>query len=198
MGLLESFDETVLYLKVLLHDLKLSLLLELLCQKVLDFFVLNAPTELVDLQPLPITAFRNKEYEALYNEKNININQFNPIQTQTFNNLYNTDDNVLIGAPSSSGKTMCAEIAMLRLFDTNPTGRCVYVTPVQNLAEIVYAEWQPKFDKLGKKTVLLTGETATDLKLIAKGNIIIATPDKWDVLSRRWKQLGGIYDTFTV
>ena len=45
MGLLESFDETVLYLKVLLHDLKLykeklSLLLELLCQKVLDFFVL--------------------------------------------------------------------------------------------------------------------------------------------------------------
>ena len=146
------------------------------------------PTELLDLQPLPITAFRNKEYEALYNEKNININQFNPIQTQTFNNLYNTDDNVLIGAPSSSGKTMCAEIAMLRLFDTNPTGRCVYVTPIQHLAEIVYAEWQPKFDKLGKKTVLLTGETATDLKLIAKGNIIVATPDKWDVLSRRWKQ----------
>ena len=143
------------------------------------------PTELLDLQPLPITAFRNKEYEALYNE---NINQFNPIQTQTFNNLYNTDDNILIGAPSSSGKTMCAEVAMLRLFDTNPEGRCVYVTPVQHLAEIIYAEWQPRFDNLGKKTVLLTGETATDLKLIAKGNIIIATPEKWDVLSRRWKQ----------
>ena len=36
--------------------------------------------------------------------------------------------------------------------------------------------------------MLLTGETATDLKLLAKGNIIVATPDKWDVLSRRWKQ----------
>ena len=143
------------------------------------------PTELLDLQPLPITAFRNKEYEAMYNE---NINQFNPIQTQTFNNLYNTDENVLIGAPSSSGKTLCAEIAMLRLFDTNPEGRCVYVTPMQQLAETVYADWQPRFDNLGKKTVLLTGETATDLKLIAKGNIIISTPEKWDVLSRRWKQ----------
>lgn len=42
--------------------------------------------------------------------------------------------------------------------------------------------------QLGKKVVLLTGETATDLKLLAKGNIIVCTPDKWDVLSRRWKQ----------
>jgi pre-mRNA-splicing helicase BRR2 len=38
------------------------------------------------------------------------------------------------------------------------------------------------------KVVILTGETGTDLKLLAKGNLIIATPDKWDVLSRRWKQ----------
>ena len=36
--------------------------------------------------------------------------------------------------------------------------------------------------------VVLTGETATDLKLLSKGNIIISTPEKWDVLSRRWKQ----------
>lgn len=36
--------------------------------------------------------------------------------------------------------------------------------------------------------MLLTGETGADLKLLAKGNIIISTPEKWDVLSRRWKQ----------
>ena len=36
--------------------------------------------------------------------------------------------------------------------------------------------------------VILTGETGTDLKLLAKGNIIISSPEKWDVLSRRWKQ----------
>ena len=117
------------------------------------------------------------------------MQHFNPIQTQTFNNLYNSDDNMLIGAPPASGKRTCAEIAILRLFETNPeNGRCVYVTPVQDLAEIVYNNWQPKFADLNKKTVLLTGETATDLKLIAKGNIIISTPEKWDVLSRRWKQ----------
>lgn len=36
--------------------------------------------------------------------------------------------------------------------------------------------------------MLLTGETSTDLKLLGKGNIIISTPEKWDILSRRWKQ----------
>jgi pre-mRNA-splicing helicase BRR2 len=94
------------------------------------------PTELLDLQPLPITALRNESFEALYHST---IQQFNPIQTQTFNNLYNTDDNVLIGAPPSSGKRLCAEIAILRLFDSNPEGRCVYVTPMQELADIVFA-----------------------------------------------------------
>lgn len=41
---------------------------------------------------------------------------------------------------------------------------------------------------LGKNVVMLTGETSADLKLLAKGNVIVSTPDKWDVLSRRWKQ----------
>ncbi|CAB4065806.1 SNRNP200 [Lepeophtheirus salmonis] len=65
---------------------------------------------------------------------------------------------------------------------------CVYVTPKQALAEIVYEDWHPRFATLGKKTVILTGETSTDLKLIAKSHVIVTTPDKWDVLSRRWKQ----------
>ncbi len=36
--------------------------------------------------------------------------------------------------------------------------------------------------------VQLTGETAADVKLLDKGNIIVATPEHWDMLSRRWKQ----------
>lgn len=36
--------------------------------------------------------------------------------------------------------------------------------------------------------VELTGETTTDLKLLEKGQVIISTPEKWDALSRRWKQ----------
>ena len=41
---------------------------------------------------------------------------------------------------------------------------------------------------LGLNVVELIGETAADTKALEKGNIIIATPEKWDMLSRRWKQ----------
>ena len=59
------------------------------------------PTELLDLQPLPVSALRNKQYEDLYSET---FTQFNPVQTQVFNALYNSDDNVFIGAPTAPGQ----------------------------------------------------------------------------------------------
>uniref|UniRef100_A0AAX7UWP9 U5 small nuclear ribonucleoprotein 200 kDa helicase n=1 Tax=Astatotilapia calliptera TaxID=8154 RepID=A0AAX7UWP9_ASTCA len=144
------------------------------------------PTELLDLQPLPVTALRNSAFEALYQNK---FPFFNPIQTQVFNAVYNSDDNVFVGAPTGSGKTICAEFAILRMLLHNAEGRCVYITPMEALAEQVFIDWHQKFqDILDKKVVLLTGETSTDLKLLGKGDIIISTPDKWDILSRRWKQ----------
>jgi len=147
-----------------------------------------APTELLDLQPLPVNALRNSQYEKLYEFK-----YFNGIQTQVFNTLYNTDENLFIGASAGCGKTICAEFAILRLFSPeklkeNPEPKCIYVTPKEELAEIIRHDWEQRFASLGRKVVVLTGETATDLKLIAKGNIIISTPEKWDILSRRWKQ----------
>uniref|UniRef100_A0A8C5CI20 Small nuclear ribonucleoprotein U5 subunit 200 n=1 Tax=Gadus morhua TaxID=8049 RepID=A0A8C5CI20_GADMO len=141
------------------------------------------PTELLDLQPLPVTALRNSAFETLYQNK---FPFFNPIQTQVFNAVYNSDDNVFVGAPTGSGKTICAEFAILRMLLHNAEGRCVYITPMEAL---VFLDWHQKFmDLLNKKVVLLTGETSTDLKLLGKGDIIVSTPDKWDILSRRWKQ----------
>uniref|UniRef100_A0A8C1M603 BRR2 homolog n=1 Tax=Cyprinus carpio TaxID=7962 RepID=A0A8C1M603_CYPCA len=140
------------------------------------------PTELLDLQPLPVSALRNTAFESLYQK----FPFFNPIQTQVFNALYNSDDNVFVGAPTGSGKTICAEFAILRMLLHNSEGRCVYITPMEAL---VFVDWHQKFQEtLNKKVVLLTGETSTDLKLLGKGDIIISTPDKWDILSRRWKQ----------
>ncbi|XP_077119026.1 U5 small nuclear ribonucleoprotein 200 kDa helicase [Ranitomeya variabilis] len=144
------------------------------------------PTELLDLQPLPVSALRNSAFESLYQDK---FPFFNPIQTQVFNTVYNSDDNVFVGAPTGSGKTICAEFAILRMLLQHAEGRCVYITPMEALAEQVFMDWFEKFqDRLYKKVVLLTGETSTDLKLLGKGNIIISTPEKWDILSRRWKQ----------
>ncbi|XVF41090.1 hypothetical protein PTKIN_Ptkin01aG0252300 [Pterospermum kingtungense] len=145
------------------------------------------PTELLDLQPLPVTALRNPAYEALYRS----FKHFNPVQTQVFTVLYNTDDNVLVAAPTGSGKTICAEFAILRNHQKGPDSpmRVVYIAPLEAIAEERYRDWEVKFGRgLGMRVVELTGELASDLKLLEKGQIVISTPEKWDALSRRWKQ----------
>ncbi|XP_028179425.1 putative U5 small nuclear ribonucleoprotein 200 kDa helicase, partial [Ostrinia furnacalis] len=100
------------------------------------------PTELLDLQPLPISALRNPEYEALYSDI---FPQFNPVQTQVFNAVYNSDDNVFVGAPSGSGKSVIAELALLRLLSANSGGRAVYLLPKDALADVVFADWYHRF-----------------------------------------------------
>ncbi|KAI4978689.1 hypothetical protein ZWY2020_015442 [Hordeum vulgare] len=145
------------------------------------------PTELLDLQPLPVTALRNARYEGLYSA----FKHFNPIQTQVFTVLYNSDDSVLVAAPTGSGKTICAEFAILRNHQKAVSGetnmRVVYIAPIEALAKERYRDWSKKFGEFAR-VVELTGETAADLKLLDKGEIIISTPEKWDALSRRWKQ----------
>ncbi|KAJ4825150.1 DExH-box ATP-dependent RNA helicase DExH12 [Turnera subulata] len=119
----------------------------------------HPPTELLDLQPLPVAALRNPLYEALYQD----FKHFNPAQTQVFIVLYNTDDNVMVAAPTRSGKTICAEFAILRSHQKGP----------ESVLRVI---------------IELTGEPTMDLKLLERGQIIISTPERWDALSRRWKQ----------
>ncbi|XP_027169983.1 DExH-box ATP-dependent RNA helicase DExH12-like isoform X2 [Coffea eugenioides] len=145
------------------------------------------PTELLELQPLPVRALRNPSYEALYQE----FEHFNPVQTQVFTILYHSDDNILVAAPTGSGKTICAEFAILRNHQKGSESilRAVYIAPIEALAKERYNDWKRKFgDRLGMNVVELTGEIATDIKLLERGHIIISTPEKWDAVSRRWKQ----------
>ncbi|KAK7461038.1 Pre-mRNA-splicing helicase BRR2 [Stygiomarasmius scandens] len=145
------------------------------------------PTPLLDLQPLPLSALHNKEFEAIYSST---IDTFNKIQTQVFQALYTSDENVVIGAPTGSGKTICAEFALLRLWSKREQPRAVCIEPFQEMVDMRVKEWQDKFSGLqgGKEIVSLTGETSADLRLLEKGDVIVCTPSQWDVISRRWRQ----------
>ena len=51
------------------------------------------------------------------------------------------------------------------------------------------ADWTARFAKgLGVVVEMLTGETTSDLKLLEKATVVITTPQRWDQISRRWKQ----------
>ena len=136
------------------------------------------PTPLLDLQALPLSALHSKEFEALYANT---IQTFNKIQTQVFQALYASvmsDKNIFIGAPTGSGKTICAEFALLQLWYKLEQLRAVCIEPYQEMVGLHVKEWASKFQKLQgeKEIVSLTGETSADLQLLEKGNIIICTP----------------------
>lgn len=147
-------------------------------------------TSLLDLQPLPVSALKIPDFVALYPK----WERFNKIQTQTFNSLYSTDENVFVGASTGSGKTVCAEFALLRHWSSGATGRAVYVAPFQELVDSQHRNWQQRFGNLrgGKEILKLTGETTADLKLLERGDLILATPSQWDVLSRQWQRRKNI------
>lgn len=50
---------------------------------------------------------------------------------QAFHTLYHTDENVLLGAPTGSGKTISAELAMLRVFRHTPHLKVIYIAPLK-------------------------------------------------------------------
>jgi len=143
-------------------------------------------TPVLDLQPLPVSALKRKEYMALYED----IGRFNKVQTQVFNSLYTTDDNVFIGAAAGIGKTFCAEFAILRHWSDGAEGRIVYLAPFQELVDNQFKNWNSRLSSLngGKDIVKFTGETTTDLRLLEKGDLILATPSQWDSISRQWQR----------
>ncbi|TNN13844.1 Activating signal cointegrator 1 complex subunit 3, partial [Schistosoma japonicum] len=140
-------------------------------------------TDLLRLQPLPVTALKNPNYELLYN-----FTHFNPIQTQLFHTLYHQNVNVLLGAPTGSGKTVAAELAIFRVFNESPKQKCVYIAPLKALVRERIDDWNIRIgQKLKKRVVELTGDITPDIQQLLRSDLIVTTPEKWDGISRSWQ-----------
>ncbi|KAI7781701.1 hypothetical protein LA080_014467 [Diaporthe eres] len=147
-------------------------------------------TDLLNLQPLPISALKNPGLEAIYAER---FQYFNPMQTQIFHTLYNTPANVLLGSPTGSGKTVAAELAMWWAFREKPGSKVVYIAPMKALVRERVKDWGARLAKpLGLKLVELTGDNTPDTRTIKDADVIITTPEKWDGISRSWQTRGYV------
>ena len=140
-------------------------------------------SELLDLQPLRKQVLMNKDYESIFS-----FSYFNPVQTQVFHSVYHSDQNILLGAPTGSGKTVIAELAMLRVFNHYPRAKCVYVAPLKALVRERMKDWKVRLEeRLGKRVVELTGDVTPDVHAIQSADVIVTTPEKWDGISRSWQ-----------
>ncbi|CAN9106698.1 unnamed protein product [Alternaria alternata] len=115
---------------------------------------------------------------------------FNAVQSKCFERVFNTDDNFVLASPTGSGKTVILELAVCRAVATNATGqyKVVYQAPTKALCSERQRDWEAKFNQLGLKCAQLTGDSdAGDLRNVQSANIIITTPEKWDSMTRKWK-----------
>ena len=142
------------------------------------------PTELLDLQPLLPEALGRAEYEQFMLARG--VRRFNPVQTQLFHAVYGKQDNLMLAAPTC-GKTVVAELAVLRMLSQHADGRCAYVTPLSALAEERERDWRERFRALGVKVVRLTGDVSVDSRLLAEGRLIVSSARDWEAITRRWK-----------
>ena len=91
----------------------------------------------------------------------IGADAFCSTRGQVFHTVFHTDQNVLVGAPTGSGKTGIAEVAVMRLLRAHPGMKAVYVAPLKALVRERMDDWGDKFVRqLGFKLQELTGGAA--------------------------------------
>ncbi|CAN6670657.1 pre-mRNA-splicing helicase Brr2p [Trichomonascus vanleenenianus] len=137
-------------------------------------------TDVLSLQPAVVP----KEYKALFN-----FDKFNQIQTQAYSTLTSSDANVFIGASVGNGKTECAKLALIRHWTVHKgeNKKAIYVAPLQDVVDVKLKQLGV-VQQIGMKVEKLTGELSSDLQILARNDLILATPQQWDVVSRRWQK----------
>ncbi|KAM9129912.1 putative ATP-dependent DNA helicase HFM1 [Pangshura tecta] len=117
---------------------------------------------------------------------------FNYIQSKALDDILYTDRNFVICAPTGSGKTVMFELAITRLLMEVPMPwlniKIVYMAPIKALCSQRFDDWKDKFGPIGLSCKELTGDTVMDdLFEIQHAHIITTTPEKWDTMTRKWR-----------
>lgn len=109
---------------------------------------------------------------------------FNPVQSSVY--PYRAKNvNIVIGANTSAGKTICAEIVMEEVFKRGE--RVVYLSPLKSLTQEKYDDWQERFSD--KTIEIMTGDYVlkeSKKKALDKADIIVMTSEMADSRTRKF------------
>ncbi|MGQ9788649.1 MAG: ATP-dependent DNA helicase [Candidatus Hadarchaeaceae archaeon] len=91
--------------------------------------------------------------------------------------------NLVMAIPTASGKTLIAELCMLKSV-LGGRGKCLYIVPLRALASEKYDDFREKYEQLGIKVGISTGDFDFVDPRLADYDILVATSEKVDSLLR--------------
>jgi len=89
--------------------------------------------------------------------------------------------NMVVAVPTASGKTLIAELAMLK--EVIHGGKCLYVVPLRALASEKYESFKD-WEKIGIKVGITTGDYESKDEWLEDCDIVVTTAEKADSLIR--------------
>lgn len=107
--------------------------------------------------------------------------KLNPVQESALS-AGALDNNIVIAAPTASGKTFIAELAAANCV-LNKRKKVVYIVPLKALASEKYSEFK-KYEALGIKTAISVGDLDSSDAWLERYDVIVCTSEKMDSLLR--------------
>ena len=107
---------------------------------------------------------------------------FNRMQAAALPAILESDDNVVVSAPTASGKTALAEAAICRTLESG--GTALFLAPLRALTNEKESEWE-RFEALGYSVYVVTGERDLNPRRAEGADILVMTPEKADSATRK-------------
>jgi helicase len=111
------------------------------------------------------------------------IKKLNPVQKEALRMGILEGENLVVSSPTSSGKTLLAELAGLNI-TLNKKQKMIYLCPLVALAREKYEDFKRKYQKYGIKVALSVGNYDSADPWLEKFDWIIASNEKFDSLIR--------------
>jgi helicase len=111
------------------------------------------------------------------------IKELNPVQKEAIELGILDGENLVVSSPTSSGKTLLAELAGLNV-TLNKRKKMVYLCPLVALAREKYEDFKRKYQKYGIKVALSVGNYDSADPWLEKFDWIVVSNEKLDSLIR--------------
>lgn len=119
----------------------------------------------------------------LYENLKTRIKKLMPVQEKAVKAGLLEGKSIVVCSPTASGKTLIAEIAMLKHI-LEHGGKAIYTAPLKALATEKFNDFKNCYEKLGIKVALSIGDLDSSDPYLANYDIIICSNEKLDSLIR--------------